>query len=108
MNTVDKIKIMQAFVDGKKIESAGYNAREITGWEEDLEPLWDWCSEVYRIKPEPKIIYVNEYGAYNDAVSYVTEKDARLGQVLSYGEPDRRAIPYIELTDEIKEKLNIK
>lgn len=49
--TAKRIKIMQAFVDGKQIEF-----KDCMGcWREAKNPSWDWNSgERYRIKPEPK------------------------------------------------------
>lgn len=51
MNTKDKIKIMQAWVDGKKIEvfDRGCNDWEVL----TTEPNWNWLNGDYRIKPEP-------------------------------------------------------
>lgn len=49
--TAERIKIMQAFVDGKQIEFKDCMGR----WCEVKNPLWNWDSErKYRIKPEPK------------------------------------------------------
>lgn len=49
--TAKRIKIMQAFVDGKQIEF-----KDCMGcWREAKNPSWDWNSgERYRIKPEFK------------------------------------------------------
>lgn len=49
--TAERIKIMQAFVDGKQIEFKDSVGR----WCEAKNPLWNWDSgRKYRIKPEPK------------------------------------------------------
>lgn len=49
--TAERIKIMQAFVDGKQIEFTDCMGR----WCEAKNPSWNWDSErKYRIKPEPK------------------------------------------------------
>ena len=49
--TAERIKIMQAFVDGKQMEFKDCMGR----WCEAKNPLWNWDSEgKYRIKPEPK------------------------------------------------------
>lgn len=49
--TAERIKIMQAFVDGKQIEFKDSMGR----WCEAKNPLWNWDSEEkYRIKPESK------------------------------------------------------
>ena len=50
MNTADKIKVMQHYEDGGKIEVSikGHH------WEEWIcnVPNWDWSSTQYRIKPQ--------------------------------------------------------
>lgn len=43
----EKITIMQAYVDGKKIETKFVGG---TNWEEVTSPAWDWVSFDYRIK----------------------------------------------------------
>lgn len=49
--TAERIKIMQAFVDGKQIEFKDCMGR----WCEAKSPSWDWDSEgKFRIKPESK------------------------------------------------------
>ena len=73
MNTLDKIKIMQAFVDGKEIELMATHG----GWVMLApNPKWNWDVYSYRIKLQPKIIYVNEYGDDMDAVHY-SEQEAK-------------------------------
>lgn len=58
MTTAEKIAVMQAYIDGKKIEYY-YGTSQ---WKECIvEPSWDWSSCAYRIKPEPK------YRPYKDA-----------------------------------------
>jgi hypothetical protein len=47
MNTKEQIEIMQAFVDGKEIESKGRHDNE---WSPNLTPQWDWIHYDYRIK----------------------------------------------------------
>ncbi|HPX44842.1 MAG TPA: hypothetical protein PK626_00420 [Bacteroidales bacterium] len=56
MSTIEeKIAIMQAFADGKKIEI--YNKR-LKKWEDIEDPHWDWMDSEYRIKK------VSEYRPY--------------------------------------------
>ncbi len=55
--TKKAIEVMQAFVDGKKIQ-----VKAKMDWDsmEDLveeEPLWDWQTFQYRIKPSPRVFY---------------------------------------------------
>jgi len=50
MNTEDKIKVMQAFLEGETIEVMGQD-----GWEEwcfHTEPQWNWEHCDYRVKEE--------------------------------------------------------
>ena len=53
MDTKEMIKVMQAFADGKKVES---RRREFKGntWQETHSPRWNWQDWEYRIVPEPK------------------------------------------------------
>lgn len=53
MNTEEKIEVMQAWLDGKKIQSSYCDQN----WQTyESEPMWSWSETmVYRIKPaEPK------------------------------------------------------
>ena len=49
--TIEAIRIMQAYVDGKEVEAQ----RPIAGscWISASEPRWDWFNCIYRIKPTP-------------------------------------------------------
>ena len=68
MTTLDeKIKIMQAYKDGKTIE---YKEGREKKWKTTTTPVWDWYNWDYRIKEEPKkkvklyqvlLEYVNNY-----------------------------------------------
>ena len=44
--TIEAIRIMQAFVDGKEME-----VREVDEWRRTFIPLWQWHTNDYRIKP---------------------------------------------------------
>ena len=44
--TIEAIRIMQAFVDGKEVQ-----LRVDDGWKGTFIPLWQWHTEDYRIKP---------------------------------------------------------
>ncbi len=73
MKTIqEQIAIMQAFADGKTIEYR--NALE--RWEPIKDPLWNWTNFDYRIKPEPKVIWVNEYPSGRCHVCHETKIDA--------------------------------
>lgn len=52
MNTRNKIKVMKASVDGKKIQCKT-RGNEARGWSLICEPIgWNWESIDYRIKPQ--------------------------------------------------------
>lgn len=53
MNTKEKIAVMQAWLDGKKIQ---VDSNYVGIWYEIVgEPRWNWISNTYRIKPEEVI-----------------------------------------------------
>jgi hypothetical protein len=58
--TKKAIEVMQAFVDGKKIETKGPG--EIHHWYEIGDPSWNWLTVEYRVKREPRVIYVHVSG----------------------------------------------
>jgi hypothetical protein len=44
--TIEAIRVMQAYVDGKEVQF-----RVDDGWKGTFIPLWQWHTEDYRIKP---------------------------------------------------------
>lgn len=53
IETVERIKVMQAFVNGKTIEERRISF-DHTEWVDNNNPEWRWDKFDYRIKPEPK------------------------------------------------------
>lgn len=51
--TKEKIAIMQAYEDGKKIEVCG---KIENVWYSTTSPDWNWANCDYRIKPEPEYV----------------------------------------------------
>lgn len=52
MTTADKIRVMQAHMEGKPIE-----VRPVTmgrEWSPAPDPVWNWLDNTYRVKPEPR------------------------------------------------------
>ena len=47
--TIEAIRIMQAFVDGKEVEAMN----PAGNWEKAITPRWGWDDTQYRIKPTP-------------------------------------------------------
>lgn len=60
MTIKEKIKVMQAFADGKEVEIRHKTTQEFS---ETKNPTWDWLMNDYRIKEEPKYVPYT----YNDA-----------------------------------------
>ena len=48
MDLKDKIKVMQHFAEGGKVE---FKYTECSLWEFAYSPIWDWCTYDYRIQP---------------------------------------------------------
>jgi len=73
MDTKSKIKIMQAWVDGKKVQ---YRSTLVQSDWHDVhcaEPGWYWKDFEYRIKPEPRewgnvYVHCNSGAIANDRV----------------------------------------
>jgi hypothetical protein len=53
--TIEAIKVMQAFVDGKTIECNWSFNFGSSGWSELIEPVWNFDRFKYRIKPTAKL-----------------------------------------------------
>lgn len=49
MDTKEKIKVMQAYVDGKPIQIKIHAIDK--DWRDSINPIWDWERCTYRIKP---------------------------------------------------------
>lgn len=88
------IEVMQAYVDGKEIQLRTNQHNE---WLTINSPSWDWAAWEYRIKPAPKIIYVNEYGT-GGLVAFQAEQNARDVRMPSRTDINI-AVPYIRLSD---------
>ena len=70
-DTKRKIEVMQAYVEGKKIQVKACGASE---WRDCiLEPEWDWVSCEYRVKPE------EQYRPYKDYHEMVDDFCERFG-----------------------------
>ena len=51
MTTKEKIEIMDAYDKGESIE---YRIKGYTVWVDEKNPVWDWASLEYRVKPKAK------------------------------------------------------
>jgi len=91
--TEEMIKIMQTFLDGKKIEFRG-----ISGWMPANKPCWNWVRFDYRIKIEPRKIWVNVYSTYNGAAFYSLSESIEREKACPHTLVER--IMYVEVMDD--------
>lgn len=66
-STEEKIAIMQAFVNGVKVQYLSINSN--ASWEPSLNPSWNWARYNYRIAPEK--VWVNIYKSTDNWYSSV-------------------------------------
>lgn len=94
--TAEMIAVMQAFVDGKKIEVI--NPREQNSWREcTWEPSWDWARCNYRIKKEPAVFYSNEYANGTWGGMWKTKEQALAA--VQYNTIVRPCVKFIEVNE---------
>lgn len=55
------IAVMQAFLDGKKLQAKTVGSNH---WQDVTTPIWDWFGNDYRIKPEPKEVWVVSWNSW--------------------------------------------
>ena len=77
MDTKDKIKVMQAFIDGRPLQFGRSGGGG--GWRDiNFEPTWNWDRGRYRIKPEPPVeLWCTMDGNGRSVNLYNSEKKAR-------------------------------
>ena len=73
MQLKEKIAVMQAFADGKKIEIAHSN-RSAAVWHASINPGWDWACYTYRIKVEPRKVFGREEIGSNELTDATLEE----------------------------------
>jgi len=54
MTTQEKIEVMKAYAEGKKIQVCYDKKSKWSDWEESFEPAWEWGLNFYRVKPGEK------------------------------------------------------
>ena len=59
MTLDEMIAVMQAAKAGKTIQSK--SKRYEDGWGDTPDPVWNFNLYLYRVKPEPRTIFLNEY-----------------------------------------------
>ena len=59
--TEKQIAVMAAYVNGEKIEYAMRCTNPVFRAYTKGEPLWDWNTVLYRVKKEPRRVWMNVY-----------------------------------------------
>ena len=67
MTTKEKIEVMKAYEDGKKIQTRDPGSYTWVDWTAEFEPRWNWENIDYRIKPEPT------YRPYKDTEEMIAD-----------------------------------
>ena len=88
------IKVMQSFEDGKTIQVWCSTAWK---WVVDECPTWNWNSRQWRVKPGPRVIYVNEYEGELMSAHHNTLKQA---DAWLDDDADARTVKFIEVLDD--------
>lgn len=83
MTTQEKIEVMKAYADGKKIQWRTIDSpQEWVEWTFSDEPSWNWVVNDYRIKPESK------YRPYKDTEEMIEDFKERFNvEVPQYAMP---------------------
>lgn len=83
MTTAEKIAIMQASEAGTIIEFRAVEGLQVffpKNWTLCTDPKWNWGTAEYRIKPEPRSVWANEYSDGEIAYHSTKEKAMRAQQ----------------------------
>ena len=59
--TAEKIAVMQAFERGETIQARNVWDDGFSPWLDVCSPSWNWCDREYRVKPNPREVWVNIY-----------------------------------------------
>jgi len=68
----EKIAVMQAFADGREIEST----RSGSAWGVNTSPVWNWLECEYRVKREPREWWVNVYPEESSSIAHLSRTAA--------------------------------
>lgn len=92
MTTKEMIAVMQAYEAGYKIQ---FMDKDDSKWIIASTPSWNFEEYYYRVKPEPRVIYLNEYKRhdFNGSIAVDTPEKARKNAA-----PDaiRTAVRFVE------------
>lgn len=79
--TKEKIAIMQAYEDGKKIEICGKTEKV---WHNAISPDWNWAACDYRIKQEPEYVPFTFEDAEHLIGKVIKSKDENWIELLTF------------------------
>lgn len=88
-----RIAVMRAYLDGKQIQVRG----TVFDWSDVTNPSFDWSKLSYRVKPEPKAVWINEYD-YRRGSWHSSPEDARRCAIERGLR--RVAVKYVECVDD--------
>jgi len=92
MMTVDQmIEVLTAYKAGKKVQ-----VKLMQGWADVDDPKWSFDVDDYRVKPEPKVLWVNEY-KNGSGYGHTTRENA---EGVARESHTRIAVRYVEMPDE--------
>lgn len=60
MTESEILEVVQAYMDGKEIERSSIY-RDKSSWKDKHGNLWDFAGYRYRVKRQPRVIWVNDY-----------------------------------------------
>lgn len=81
--TARMIEVMQAFVDGEKIEISATDAAD-NRWFGARQPLWNWHQFDYRIAPKPNTKPSIDWGPISPKLICLAQDENRKGYLYSY------------------------
>ena len=89
------LPIIQAYVNGWEIE-----IRCSDEWIDLCDnPIFDGVPENYRIKPEPRVLYVNDYGGDLAGVNWTTKKEAVAVRGRGENSDNAKTVKFIEVLE---------
>jgi len=78
--TLEAIKVMQAYVDGEDIEYLDQHGN----WVPTHEPDWNWIDFLYLIKPKPVEFKVWYRDSDKDRITYTPDDDLKWFEYNNY------------------------
>jgi len=77
MNIDEKIAVMRAYKDGKKIEVAVWGKQDT--WQVVDEPQWNFWGDTYRVAKEPREYWMTMFHSMDNPcpTAFKSEEDAR-------------------------------